>query len=1016
MESFYFKFLKVFSSKISLLLFVGLLTSNNVFAQIIPTLGELECFVAGTGGVFLDNGGTEANPVNEELGNEGDYFNCGCETVTTLCSPDGSAITIDFTAFDVFASFDFIQIFDGDNAITGTLLYNNGAGGINAGDGTLDELIASNGGSSLTGTTGCLTVLFFSTNVVSDFGWEANITVASGATHPGDNLPCGTNLNCLAPPNISVELDSDTTAIVSWMPVDSADSYNIEYGLAGFTLGTGTMGNTTNTSFTLTGLTPITDYQYYVQSDCGDGEFSNNAGPFSFTTPILNDVGIIAINSPNSGCGLSSSETISVTMQNFGAAPQALIPFYYSINGAPASIMIPLDGYFTNVIGMDSLVTLEFETTANLSLPGTYEIAAWTELETDLNFANDTTFFTITNIPLVNSFPFAQDFENDNGGWTVTDDSQNPTWDFGQPVGTVISNAASGVNAWVTNLSGDYLNNELSFVLSNCFDFSNLSVDPDLSFSLNHETETNWDGGWLEISFDGGTAWEKVGAMGSGFNWYNNNIGVGDVWSGDSGGWIFAKHSLIGAAGESDVRLRFVFDSDGSVSTFDGIGFDNIWITTPEANDLGTQSVVNSNTALECGSPNDQVTITFVNNGTTAQTGFNVAYQVNNNLPVIENVGSLSLAPNESSTYTFLTSFNSTGTGVFNISAWTELTGEANLTNDTASISFATFQVLPFREDFEGTVLPNGWSSDELAPVSNAHNNNSFVAFDNLSSGDTNFELVTPPIGPIGVGDSLSFDYRYVNAVTGGVAPEVLNAGDSLIVQISTDCGISYNNIFTITESNHVTSNELATVRIDLASFVGLGAKFRFLATWGSGDYFIDLDNINVFQCVPLNLAIETNQESLANIGDGTAIVTGNNDRGPYSYEWDFGATTSEVTDLTGGTYFVTVTDAFGCFEVAEVTVDIGVNTKDLSDLYEINLFPNPTIDVATLDMIFSKSVDVHVHVINTIGQVVYETSVLKTTQEQLTLDLQNFPNGMYFVRIKVEDQTLVKKLMKGQP
>jgi len=81
-------------------------------------------------------------------------------------------------------------------------LYGNGTGMPNANDNLLVDMIASNGSSSFTATTGCITVLHFATAVVNRLGWEADVTVASGATHPGDNLPCGTNLNCLAPPNM----------------------------------------------------------------------------------------------------------------------------------------------------------------------------------------------------------------------------------------------------------------------------------------------------------------------------------------------------------------------------------------------------------------------------------------------------------------------------------------------------------------------------------------------------------------------------------------------------------------------------------------------------------------------------------------------------------------------------------------------------------------------------------------------------------------------------------------------
>ena len=106
---------------------------------------------------------------------------------------------------------------------------------------------------------------------------------------------------------------------------------------------------------------------------------------------------------------------------------------------------------------------------------------------------------------------------------------------------------ASGINAWVTNLNGNYNNGEESYVVSNCFDFSSLTADPTISLSINLDTETSYDGGWLDASIDGGLTWTKIGAIGSGVNWYNFNNTfkqLGEVWAGNSGGWIFAKHAL----------------------------------------------------------------------------------------------------------------------------------------------------------------------------------------------------------------------------------------------------------------------------------------------------------------------------------------------------------------------------------------------------------------------------------------------------------------------------------------
>jgi len=273
---------------------------------------------------------------------------------------------------------------------------------------------------------------------------------------------------------------------------------------------------------------------------------------------------------------------------------------------------------------------------------------------------------------------------------------------------------------------------------------------------------------------------------------------------------------------------------------------------------------------------------------------------------------------------------------------------------------------------------------------------------------------VSPPIGPISDGDSLFFDYRYVDFAGNGTIGTTLEVGDSMKVQYSLDCGMTYTDLFLITQDNHVTSNELATINIDISSLAGESVKFRFLGIWGNGDYYLDIDNINIFQCTSLDLATNMTPESIDGEADGTISVMPNASQGPYTYIWNTGDSTATVAGIAAGTYEVTVTDGFGCIDVA--TIDLMVNTNEIDNIQKINLFPNPTMDLATLDMTFSKTVDVQVQVLNVMGQVLFETSVGKTTEEKLELNLEKYPDGMYFVRIKVDDQTIVKKLMKNHP
>ena len=93
-------------------------------------------------------------------------------------------------------------------------------------------------------------------------------------------------ITCPAPTALTATAITATSADFGWTDNALSGIANIEYGAAGFILGTGTLiTGTTNNPETVTGLTPETGYEFYVQSDCGLGDFSTWAGPFSFTTP-----------------------------------------------------------------------------------------------------------------------------------------------------------------------------------------------------------------------------------------------------------------------------------------------------------------------------------------------------------------------------------------------------------------------------------------------------------------------------------------------------------------------------------------------------------------------------------------------------------------------------------------------------------------------------------------------------------------------------------------------------------
>ncbi|WP_431133316.1 gliding motility-associated C-terminal domain-containing protein [Psychroserpens mesophilus] len=185
----------------------------------------------------------------------------------------------------------------------------------------------------------------------------------------------------------------------------------------------------------------------------------------------------------------------------------------------------------------------------------------------------------------ITNYPYFEDFESGDGGWTV-DDPASGSWELGTPANTIINSADSGVNAWVTNLTGSYGTGEDAAVVSPVFDLSSLSA-PSIEFSIWWNAEFSWDGMVLQSSVDGGASWQNVGDLGDPNNWFNDDTIGGNPggqpigWTGrnssnnGSGGWVVARHALVGLAGESNVILRFAFGSDGSVQD-EGVAFDSI--------------------------------------------------------------------------------------------------------------------------------------------------------------------------------------------------------------------------------------------------------------------------------------------------------------------------------------------------------------------------------------------------------------------------------------------------------
>ncbi|MBL4657039.1 MAG: hypothetical protein JKX73_03500, partial [Flavobacteriales bacterium] len=412
--------------------------------------------------------------------------------------------------------------------------------------------------------------------------------------------------------------------------------------------------------------------------------------------PPPTDVGVLAITAPNSGCGLTASETITIQVVNFGSTSIDTVPIVYTLDGGPSVI----DTIFATILPGDT-ATASFAATVDLSTFAAYTIDTWTQFPGDGDNSNDSLLgYIVMNTAQISTFPYSEGFETGNGSWFTN--GANTSWAIGAPTGPFISAAANGTNAWVTNLSGDYNDFEVSFLLSPCLDFTSLGTDPVLTFSHIFQTEACCDEGWVEFSTNDGGTWTKLGTSASGSNWYND--AVNDWWDGNSGvagAWRNASHTLTGLGGQDSVRIRFVFNSDLSI-TDDGFGVDDVSIALPPSIDVG---VIATLAPLGgCGLTNEFVEIRVTNFGSASLDTIPVQYSVDGG-PAVTDTIFPTLLPGDSVFFIFSAPADVSGAGPHIIDAWTLLIGDGSALNDSSLgfvvVNDSVISTFPYVEDFE---------------------------------------------------------------------------------------------------------------------------------------------------------------------------------------------------------------------------------------------------------------------------------------------------------------------------
>ncbi|HRN99540.1 MAG TPA: hypothetical protein PLA69_09570, partial [Flavobacterium sp.] len=156
----------------------------------------------------------------------------------------------------------------------------------------------------------------------------------------------------------------------------------------------------------------------------------------------------------------------------------------------------------------------------------------------------------------------------------------------------------------------------------------------------------------------------------------------------------------------------------------------------------------------------------------------------------------------------------------------------------------------PYTEGFTTTSTPAGWNTTGWTIGAN-HGVTGNGIYKNLydSTGATSGQFTSGPVGVLGSNDELKFDYRVLDWVSPYPGSTVAPTGNwgNFTVQISTDCGTNFTTLGTVNSSNHTANGQsFSTKSYNLAAYAGQNVIFRIVATWTSGDYYLDMDNFSI--------------------------------------------------------------------------------------------------------------------------------------------------------------------------
>ena len=489
-------------------------------------------------------------------------------------------------------------------------------------------------------------------------------------------------------------------------------------------------------------------------------------------------------------------------------------------------------------------------------------------------------------------------------------------------------------------------------------------------------------------STNGGATWTSLGTLDP----------AGDLET----QWI----DVTAACGNANVQFAFNYQDGGG--WLYGLGIDDFAVFAPYNFDVAMESL-NMPTTLGLNNAPFTFEGTLRNYGGATITSATINYSVNGGTPVTESLSGLSIAPYDTYTWTHTTAWNPSTTGTYSVDFYAlpiNGTFDQNTSNDNLNVSIEVLTATADR-----VVLAEEFTSSTCGPCASFNPGYKQLLDANSANTETGrvtsvkYQMNWPSPGNDPAYNQEAADRRVAYGISG--VPDVVYSGSNIPTsQANIDIVKDVPSLANLSAEWSATGNYIqCDATINALGDLGSNVVLHMAMIEKQINHSIQTNGETVFYHVFRKFMDGSNGHSMSNMTAGNTYTHYANstisvNAAPAQGSFDFWIGTSNmdvIVWLQNTTTGEVLQSAYGKYTTS------GIN--EMNDVARfIAVYPNPSNEVAGIELDLIDRSDVTLNLVNSLGQTVYTSSKsLDAGIQKIEVPTATLSAGLYFINVNVD-------------